>query len=208
MTLKRIRMWAMGAAVLSIAAAASCGPDTPSSEHAPAAGAPSGGAAPAAGVDTTVAGSVRVLVADTLLTLSKDGVRTEASLQEYVNSSGGYSHRLLDARTGDDKALFLLIQTRGASRPDSPEGRCGAGEETNVTWLQVDSALRVVKGQTVLPASCLRAHEPAGGGAELASEPLSIAFHIPGDSITTASYDRRFPERGLRVTTAPDTTAR
>lgn len=200
----------MGAAsVLSIAAiAASCGPDAPSSERAPAVEAVSGGAAPSARVDTTVAGSVRVMVADTLLTLSGNGVRTEASLQEYINSSADYAHRLLDAQTGDEKALFLLIQTRGASRPDSPEGRCGAGEEKNVTWIQVDSALRVVEGQTVLVASCLRSHDPVRGSDELTGEPLSVAFHIPGDSITTASYDRRSPERGLRVTTAPDTTVR
>jgi hypothetical protein len=195
----------MQAAVLSVAAiAASCGPDTPAREHAPAS--PSAASPSASRVDTLV-GQVRVMVADTLLTLSRDGVRTEASLQEYINSSGGYAHRLLDARMGGD-GVYLLIRTRGASRPDSPDGRCGAGQETNVTWLQADSALRVVKGHTVLPASCLRSHDPVSGTDELTGEPLSIAFHIPGDSITTASYDRRFPERGLRVTTAPDTTAR
>lgn len=199
----------MGAAsVLSIAIAASCGPDTPSSERAPAAEAISGGAAPSARVDTRVAGSVRVMVADTLLTLSRDGVRTQASLQEYINSSGDYEHRLLDARQGGDGGLYLLIRTWGRSRPETPSGFCGAGDETNVTWLQADSALRVVKGQTVLVASCLRSHDPVRGSDELTGEPLSIAFHIPGDSITTASYDRRFPERGLRVTTARDTAAR
>lgn len=205
MTLKRIRTQAGRVVLLSmVAAAASCGRDRPPREHAPQTGAVSGRGGPAPRVDTTVAGGVRVVVEDTLLALSRGEVRREASLQEYINSSGRYAHRLLDARAGGDGALYLLIRTRGASRVDSPEGRCGAGEETNVTWLQVDSALRVVKGQTVLPASCLRAHEPAGGAAELAGEPMSIAFHIPGDSITTASYDRRFPERGLRVTTVAD----
>lgn len=193
------------AAVLSIAAAASCGADTPSSEHAPAA-APA--TLPSASRVDTVVGTVRVVVADTLLTLSKDGVRTEASLQEYINSSGDYEHRLLDARRSGEGGLYLLIRTWGLSRPENPSGYCGAGDETNVTWLQADSALRVVKGQTVLVASCLRSHDPVRGTDELTGEPLSIAFHIPGDSITTASYDRRFPERGLRVTTAPDTTAR
>ena len=205
MTSMRIRMRARLAAVLAIAAgAAACGPDAPAGEQAPAAAPPT---LPAAARVDTAAAAVRVVVADTLLTLSRDGARTAASLQEYINSSGGYAHRLLDARQGDG-GLFLLIRTRGASRPDQPEGRCGAGEETNVTWLQVDSALRVVRGQTVLPASCLRTHEPVGGSDELTGEPLSIAFHIPGDSVTTASYDRRFPERGLRVTTVADTTAR
>jgi hypothetical protein len=174
-------------------------------EHAPAA-APA--ALPSATRVDTLVGTVRVAVADTLLTLSDGRSRTTNSLQEYINSSGEYAHRLLDARRSGEGALYLLIRTSGMSRPENPNAQCGAGDETNITWLQVDSTLRVVKGQTVLVASCLRSHEPVGGSDELTGEPLSIAFHIRGDSIATASYDRRFPERGLRVTAVPDTTAR
>jgi hypothetical protein len=44
-----------------------------------------------------------------------------------------------------------------------------------------------------------------GRAIELPGEPWSITSYIPGDSLMTASYDRRHPERGLRMTTVPDT---
>ena len=156
------------------------------------------------GVDTTVLETVRVRMADTLLTLSNGQKRITVPLTDLINSSGGYQHALLDARRGSDGYAYLLARTTGESRAGGGEGHCGAGEETDLVWTAVDSALQVVKTRAVLVASCLRSREPVGAATELAGEPWSIAFYIPGDSVTTVTYDRRAPERGIQTTTAPD----
>lgn len=160
-------------------------------------------AAPGA-VDTTVLETVRVRMADTLLTLSNGSARTTVPLTDLINSSGGYQHALLDARRGSDGYAYLLARTTGQSRAGGGEGHCGAGEETDLVWTAVDSAMRAVKTRAVLVASCLRSREPVGQTTELAGEPWSMSFYIPGDSVTTVTYDRRAPELGLQTTTAPD----
>jgi hypothetical protein len=148
---------------------------------------------------------VRVTLEDTTLTISDARARTITSLLEHVNSSADHKHTLLDAQRSGDGWIYLLIRTTGMSRPHAPNGYCGAGEETDLVWAAVDPALRVAKAQSALIASCLRTRDPRDDSIELSGEPWSITSYIPGDSVTTTSYDRRHPERGLRMTTVPDT---
>jgi hypothetical protein len=162
-------------------------------------------APPASHVDTTLFGSVRVVLEDTTLTLSDGRARTTASLLEHVNSSGDYRHTLLDAQRSGEGWIYLLIRTTGLSRADGGSGYCAAGEETDLVWAAVDSALRVARAQSALIASCLRTRDPLDDSIELRGEPWSITSYIPGDSLRTVSFDRRHPERGMRVTTVPDT---
>lgn len=169
----------------------------------------SGAEAPAPGtpqVDTTLFGSVRLILADTTLAPSEGRRRTTTSLMEHVNSSGDYSHTLLDAQRSGDGWIYLLIRTTGLSRLHAPNGYCGAGEETDLVWAAVDPALRVAKAQSAPVLSCLRTRTPRDHSLEMSGEPWSIASYIPGDSLTTISFDRRHPERGLRMTTVQDTT--
>jgi hypothetical protein len=163
---------------------------------------------PSSRVDTTLFGSVRVILEDTTLTLSDGRTRTTTSLLDHINSSDDYRHTLLNAQRSGDGWIYLLIRTTGLSRPHTPNGYCGAGEETDLVWTAVDPALRVVKAQSALIASCLRTRDPLDDKIELAGEPWSITSYIPGDSLMTTSYDRRQPEHGLRMTTVPDTTRR
>lgn len=204
--------------IAALAGAAACGspaPDKPAHGVETAAVVspapdtlPSGVEAPASGtaqVDTTLFGSVRLILADTTLTLSDGRRRTTTSLMEHVNSSGDYTHTLLDAQRSGDGWIYLLIRTTGLSRPHAPNGHCGAGEETDLVWAAVDPALRVAKAQSAPIASCLRTRAPRDNSIEMTGEPWSITSYIPGDSLTTTSYDRRHPESGLRMSTVADT---
>lgn len=183
---------------------ASAAPDSvPSSVPAPAASA-APQAPQASRVDTTLFGSVRVVLEDTTLTLSDGRARTTTSLLEHVNSSDDYRHTLLDAQRSGDGWIYLLIRTTGLSRPNAGSGYCAAGEETDLVWAAVDPALRVAKAQSALISSCLRTRDPLDNSIELRGEPWSITSYIPGDSLRTVSFDRRHPERGMRVTTVPD----
>jgi hypothetical protein len=164
-------------------------------------------AAPDAAAAPRAADTVRVTVRDTLVTLARGTARSTISLGESINSAGGFASTLLDRRWGGDGRFYLLVETTGLSRPHAPHGLCGAGEEMDITWLAVDSAMQLRKRETVLVESCLQNRVPVSASAKRTGEPWSTSFHIPGDSIRTASYDRRHPERGLRVTTEPDTTA-
>jgi hypothetical protein len=185
----------------AVASPAADGP--PSSAPAQANAAPHG--PPSSRVDTTLFGTVRVVLEDTTLTLSSGRTRTTTSLLEHVNSSADYRHTLLDAQRSGDGWIYLLVRTTGASRPHTPNGFCGAGEETDLVWAAVDPALRVAKAQAALIASCLRTRDPLGDSIELTGEPWSVTSRIPGDSLRTVSFDRRHPERGLRTVTVADT---
>jgi hypothetical protein len=156
-------------------------------------------------VDTTLFGSVRLILEDTTLTVSDGRTRTTASLLEHVNSSDDYRHTLLDAQRSGEGWIYLLIRTTGLSRPHAGSGYCAVGDETDLVWAAVDPALRLAKAQSALIASCLRTRDPLDDSIELRGEPWSITSYIPGDSLMTASYDRRHSERGLRMTTVPDT---
>lgn len=160
---------------------------------------------PSSRVDTTLFGSVRVILEDTTLTVSGGRARTTASLLEHVNSSDDYRHTLLDAQRSGEGWIYLLFRTTGLSRPHAGSGYCAAGVETDLVWAAVDPALRLARVQSALVASCLRTRDPLDDSTELRGEPWSITSYIPGDSLMTASYDRRHPERGLRMTTVPDT---
>jgi hypothetical protein len=162
-------------------------------------------APPASRVDTTLFGSVRMVLEDTTLTLSDGRSRTTTSLLEHVNSSDDFRHTLLDAQRSGDGWIYLLIRTTGLSRADGGSGYCAAGEETDLVWAAVDPALRVARAQSALISSCLRTRDPLDDSIELRGEPWSITSYIPGDSLRTVSFDRRHPERGMRVTTVPDT---
>lgn len=155
-------------------------------------------------VDTTLFGSVRVVLEDTTLTLSDGRSRTTTSLLEHVSSSDDYRHTLLDAQRSGDGWIYLLIRTTGLSRADAGSGYCSAGEETDLVWAAVDPALRVARAQSALISSCLRTRDPLDDSIELRGEPWSITSYIPGDSLRTVSFDRRHPDRGMRVTTVPD----
>ncbi|HEX8208719.1 MAG TPA: hypothetical protein VF584_00935 [Longimicrobium sp.] len=159
---------------------------------------------PASRVDTTLFGSMRVVLEDTTLTLSDGRARTTTPLLEHINSSDDYRHTLLDAQRSGDGWIYLLIRTTGLSRPNAGSGYCAAGEETDLVWAAVDPALRVARAQSALISSCLRTRDPLDDSIELRGEPWSITSYIPGDSLTTVSFDRRHPELGLRVTTVPD----
>jgi hypothetical protein len=192
-----------GAASGEAAVAKPAADSLPSSVAARANPAPHG--PPSSRVDTTLFGTVRVVLQDTTLTLSSGRTRTTTSLLEHVNSSADYRYTLLDAQRSGDGWIYLLIRTTGASSPHSPNGFCGAGEETDLVWAAVDPALRVARAQAALIASCLRTRDPLGDSTELAGEPWSITSYIPGDSLRTVSFDRRHPERGLRTVTVADT---
>lgn len=223
---RAIRRSATAAVAGMLAAVAACGstpPDKPvqgaageqpavtrpasdslaSSAPAPANAAPH--APPSSRVDTTLFGTMRLVLEDTTLTLSSGRTRTTTSLLEHVNSSADYKHTLLDAQRSGDGWIYLLIRTTGASRPHTPTGFCGAGEETDLVWAAVDPALRVARAQAALVASCLRTRDPLGDSIELTREPWSITSYIPGDSLRTVSFDRRRPDRGLRTVTVADT---
>ena len=227
---RAVRMLATVAVAAVLAGAAACGsaaPDKPAqgaaSEKAAAASAAPGSlpasvpaqaanpaphAPPSSRVDTTLFGTLRVILEDTTLTVSSGRTRTTTSLMEHVNSSADYRHTLLDAQRSGDGWIYLLIRTTGASRPQAPSGFCGAGEETDLVWAAVDPALRVARAQSALIASCLRTRDPLGDSVELAGEPWSITSYIPGDSLRTVSFDRRRPERGLQTVTVADTARR
>lgn len=151
---------------------------------------------------------VQVSDTDTLITTSNRAWWKPAPLDEYVQGSAYTETTVLDRRWGADGRLYLLVRSATSSRGEPSGGYCGNGEEASIVWLAADSAMQVVREAAVLVESCLWSRELEGDSAQQTGEPWRLRFRIPGDSVGIVEYDRRHPERGIRMAQVRDTTWR
>ena len=110
-------------------------------------------------------------------------------------------------RRGDDR--FLLIGYSEESRPNHPNGRCGAGIESYLVWLHVHGS-SVLASQSAHYESCWRNIE--GGPPEWSSQFCVVQYErflynpdTKQSSIlrSKASFDSKAPEKGLQIAEQP-----
>ncbi|ALN63576.1 hypothetical protein GLA29479_2710 [Lysobacter antibioticus] len=123
-----------------------------------------------------------------------DGVVERRAL--LADSGNGHGH-------GPGELRYLLIEVDTASRADRTQGHCGAGIETDLVWLALDSSLQVRKHDAYRIASCLQSIE-AGERVAAADGSLRVSLLRPGrdgepDREVTVRYDAADPSQGLQV---------
>ena len=116
-------------------------------------------------------------------------------------SAGEQGIELLDSGE-TPAATYLLLSVTGESRPDGGSGMCGAGEETNLIWLQLGADGLVKSQQSFLIESCLggiasELKQPENGPWAWEWDYQPIGRHHPTGEHHTLQYDRTHPEMGL-----------
>ena len=122
-------------------------------------------------------------------------------LAAHLNSHGEEGIQLLDCKDALG-STWVLLNITGDSRPGSPMGHCGAGQEENVIWLKLGPDGQLLKVESFLVDSCLESIDatfdrPGQGAWTWAwTDPEAHLDH-------TLSYDPQHPELGLRDATEP-----
>jgi len=123
-------------------------------------------------------------------------------LARYLHSEMEEGCAVLDAQERPG-GTYLLIKATGSSRPNSPMGQCGAGQEVDLIWLPFSSDGKLQKVRSELIGSCFEsidAEEPDTGDR---AHPWQWSWDVvrgeepyPRRTIT---YDPSQPERGLAI---------
>jgi len=117
---------------------------------------------------------------------------------------------LLNA-TKKNKKLYLLLNIYFSSRPTKSVGRCAAGEEHYLLWIELDESRHLSKATEQIYSSCLfsleidkpiNTYPPITIDALINTTPLTI-IHTFNDNIREISYDVTEPENGLMVIAIP-----
>lgn len=135
-----------------------------------------------------------------------DGARRKPLKLARITDVDGVVERralLADSGHGPAELRYLLIEVDTASRADRTQALCGAGIETDLVWLALDSSLQVRKHDAYRIASCLQSIE-AGERVVAADGSLRVSLLRPGrdgepDREVTVRYDAADPSQGLQV---------
>jgi len=123
-------------------------------------------------------------------------------LARYLHSGMDEGYEVLDAQERPT-GTYLLLKATGSSRPNSPMGQCGAGQEVDLIWMPFARDGKLQKVRAELIGSCFEgidAQEPDTSARGHVWE-WSWAAFSGGEPAPkrTVTYDPRQPERGLRV---------
>lgn len=152
-----------------------------------------------AGPDTVVA---EVSDRDGIITDSNQPWWQPGPLSDYIgdgDASDGFSRTVLDRRRGANGRQYLLVRSVSPSREDRTIAHCGSGEEVYIRWLAVNSKGQVVREASVPVESCLMGHYLEADSVPTTGEPWRLRFRMPEDTFATVEYDRRRPQRGIRL---------
>jgi hypothetical protein len=112
------------------------------------------------------------------------------------------------AKITDTKILFanrrgaltyLLIDVSGQSKEESDDRQCGAGIESNLIWIKLDAAWKIVEAQSERYESCWSATN-SDDGYKINGNLLTIELNNYRRNIDAKlSYDADAPEKGFRI---------
>jgi hypothetical protein len=115
-----------------------------------------------------------------------------------LSSQGEEEFKLHDLQKVSD-GYVLLMEITGYSRPYGGSSYCGAGEESDLVWMEIGRDLKVQKQSSVLINSCFKNVENAGLKKE-ASGLLSWEINL-GQRVV--QYDPQKPLNGLIIRSSP-----
>ena len=108
---------------------------------------------------------------------------TDAELL-FVNSKDGYT--------------YLVAAVSGSSREKSSDRQCGAGVESNLLWIKIDSRWQIADINSVRYESCWSGIS-SDDGYKIEGNTLSIEFDNFRDDVNVKmSYNAEQPEKGFQ----------
>jgi len=123
-------------------------------------------------------------------------------IKNYITSDGYQEYELLDFAPRKHHT-YLLLQVSGPSRPLGGSSMCGAGEETDVVWLQLSKSWRIEKGQSENIDSCFHSTEVMEEGAWKNKQWEVTTDDFQDGLEKQIIYDSVHPETALQVLSKP-----
>jgi hypothetical protein len=98
-----------------------------------------------------------------------------------------------------DDFTYLVVAVSGDSRDESNDRQCGAGIESNLLWIKLDSGWQTVDINSVRYESCWSSVS-SGDGYKIAGNSLTIEFDNFRDDLNVKmSYNAEQPEKGFQT---------
>jgi hypothetical protein len=93
---------------------------------------------------------------------------------------------------------YLLVDVVGDSKEKSDDRQCGAGIESNLIWIKLDAAWKIVKSASERYESCWSGIT-SGDGYKINGNLLTIEFDNFRDNVNVKlSYNAGEPEKGFQ----------
>lgn len=100
--------------------------------------------------------------------------------------------------TGKDDFTYLVAAVSGYSREESNDRQCGAGVESNLLWIKIDSKWQIADISSVRYESCWSSIS-SNDGYRIKGNALSIEFDNFRDDVNVKmSYNAEQPEKGFQ----------
>jgi len=98
-----------------------------------------------------------------------------------------------------DGFRYLVIGVSGGSRDSDFDRQCGAGIESNMIWLKLNSAWKILDMKSVRYQSCWSGID-LNGPFKLTKKALNMDFDNNRDAVNTkVSYNSDEPEKGFQI---------
>lgn len=98
-----------------------------------------------------------------------------------------------------DGFRYLVIEVTGDSRDGNYDRQCGAGIESNLIWLKLDSAWKILDLKSVRYQSCWSGID-LNGPFKITKNALTMEFSNARDNVETRlSYNADEPEKGFQI---------
>jgi len=136
--------------------------------------------------------------------LAADRAHTELlDLKDHLTSNGYQDYELINL-TRRAKHVYLFLKVSGPSRPLGGSSMCGAGEETDMIWLQLDQSLKIDKAQSENVESCFTDNDLIEQGDWTERSHWEATFDDLRDRTEKhLIYDSSHPDRGFQISTIP-----
>lgn len=96
-----------------------------------------------------------------------------------------------------DGFTYLLVDVAGQSKKKSDDRQCGAGTESNLIWIKLDAAWRIIDAVSQRYESCWSGIT-SDDGYRIKGNLLTIEFDNFRENVTVKlSYDADAPEKGF-----------
>jgi hypothetical protein len=129
--------------------------------------------------------------------------RFEYALDSKLHSTEIVSAKLLSAKEHEGFS-YLLLEASGPSRGQSAASSyCGAGVETDLVWLKLNTKWEVVDSSSFLQGSCFETADGPDEGEWNGPVYSLEVTNYHDNAIYLVKYSYREPEKGLQITSKP-----
>ena len=132
------------------------------------------------------------------VTVTFQGRRHWLNVSEHIDAAKVTSTGVMFA-SQKDGLRYLVIEVSGDSRDGNYDRQCGAGIESNLIWLKLDAAWKILDVKSVRYQSCWSGID-LDGPFKVTKTALTMGFSNSRDDVNSKlTYNADEPEKGFQI---------